>query len=126
MKNVEKPVICMHTNLQHFLGVRGCGTAHEGDRPCFCTCFCIYVFMFSSPLGTFYTSSPRVFVWCWVQMGSAFQPNMAGVQRQDFAGKGPVLFPDGIEVGAQDLGSPSHSTTILPFRIYEMTNDDGC
>jgi len=47
------------------------------------------------------------------------------VQLQDFAGQGPVLFPDGIEVDAKDSGSSSHSTTLLPLRIYQnLTTDD--
>ena len=42
------------------------------------------------------------------------------VQLQDFAGQGPVLFPDGIEVDAKDSGSSSDSTTLLPLRIDEI------
>lgn len=59
--------------LQYFLGVRGCGTAHEGDQTCFWTCFWIYVFSFSFPLGKFHTSSPGVLVWFggwWMQLFS--------------------------------------------------------
>lgn len=67
----------------------------------------VFVSMFSfvpSHLGSC-TPAPPECLFGLVLVGSAFQPNMADVQLQDFAGQGPVLFPEGIEVDAKDLGS---------------------
>ena len=74
LKNVEKPVICMHTNLQYFLGVRGCGTAHEGDRPFFVHVFVSMFSCFPPHLGRFTPARPECLFgvggFRWVQLFS--------------------------------------------------------